>query len=39
MHKDSYMEEYTAADEDLRKIKRMIEYQSWVGINEAAVNI
>ncbi len=39
MNKDSYMEEYAHGDEELRKIKRSIEYQSWVGINEAAINI
>ena len=39
MSKDAFIFEYAYWNEDIRKIKRDLEYQSWVTFNEAALNI
>lgn len=39
MNKDAYIEEHDAKSEEIKRIKRYLEFQSWIQINEAAVNI
>jgi hypothetical protein len=39
MHKDSYVLEHKYSSEDIKRIKRDSEYQGWITINEAALNI